>query len=53
MAMPDLQRYPRNRYLINNEEDIVISPGLKMLSVDNFIYCNLEIRNSYCREITI
>ena len=29
MAMPDLQRYSWNLYLINNVEDVVVSLGLK------------------------
>ena len=36
IAMPDLQRDPRNLYLINNVDDIVIFPGLKMFNSDNF-----------------
>ena len=35
MAMPDLQRYPGNLYLVTSLEDIVIFLGLKVLNSDN------------------
>ena len=36
LAMPDLQRYPWNLYLISNVEDIVVFLGLKVFISDNF-----------------
>ena len=29
--MPDSQRYPRNRYLVNNVEDVVVALDLTVL----------------------
>ena len=34
-AMPDLQRYLCNVYLINNVEDIVVFLDLKLFEIDN------------------
>ena len=33
--MPDSQLYPRNLYLINNGEDIVVFLGFKVFNSDN------------------
>jgi len=41
--MPDSQRYPWNRYLINNVKDIVVFLGLEMLNSDNFKILSIEI----------
>ena len=47
MAIPDSQRYPWNRYLINNMEDIVVFLSLKVFNFDNSVeMCkSLKLRN--------
>ena len=54
MAMSDSQRYPWNRYLINNAEDIVVFLGLKMFHSKNFsmFSCSKKAPSHFCREIT-
>ena len=43
MAIPDLQRYSWNLYLINNVEDVVVSLGLKEFDSE---FCYSTMRKS-------
>ena len=43
MAIPDLQRYSWNLYLINNVEDVVVSLGLKEFDSE---FCYSAMRKS-------
>ena len=42
MGMPDSQRYPWNLYLINNMDDIVVSPG----SIHKINLCVPAVKNN-------
>ena len=47
MAIPDLQRYSWNLYLINNVEDVVVSLGLKEFDSE---FCYSAMRKSLMKR---